>query len=149
VGARPITGGDVGNQDDRTEIEELSREECLQLLRYKSFVGRVGFIVDGRPMVLPVNYLAEGESVVFCTSQGTQLSHLGDGARVAFEVDGSRSLERSGWSVVVSGVAREVTDADELVRLERGPLRSWAEPAPARWIRISIDEISGRRIPGH
>ena len=37
------------------EIEELPREECLRLLQQESYVGRVGFIVEGRPMVLPVN----------------------------------------------------------------------------------------------
>ena len=35
-------------------IEELPREECMRLLQYGSKLGRVAFIVDGRPMVLPV-----------------------------------------------------------------------------------------------
>ena len=47
---------------DPLGIEKIPREECLRLLERESFVGRVGFVVDGRPMVLPVNYLAEGGS---------------------------------------------------------------------------------------
>jgi nitroimidazol reductase NimA-like FMN-containing flavoprotein (pyridoxamine 5'-phosphate oxidase superfamily) len=35
------------------DIEELSREECLRLLQYESYVGRVAFIAEGRPMILP------------------------------------------------------------------------------------------------
>ncbi len=134
-----------GNQ---SRIEELTREECLQLLQYKSFVGRVAFVVDGQPVVLPVNYLAETDSLVFCTGPGSKLSHLAGGAPVAFEVDDSRPLYNAGWSVLVRGTAREITDARELDLLRRGPLRSWATSASEHWIRISIDDISGRRIPG-
>lgn len=131
------------------DVEELPREECLQLLQRESYVGRVGFIVEGRPMVLPVNYLAEKDSVVFCTAPGTKLSHLASGAPVAFEIDASRSLYESGWSVLIQGVAHEVVDEHELELLRRGPLKSWATPSSEHWIRVSIDEISGRRIPGN
>jgi nitroimidazol reductase NimA-like FMN-containing flavoprotein (pyridoxamine 5'-phosphate oxidase superfamily) len=41
-------------------LEELSDEECLELLRSRA-VGRIGFNVDGFPFVLQVNYrLVEG-----------------------------------------------------------------------------------------
>ena len=130
------------------DIEELPREECLRLLEQGSYVGRVGFIVEGRPMVLPVNYLAEEGSVVFCTAPGTKLSALAGGAPVAFEVDASPSLYQSGWSVLVQGTAREVVDEHELELLRRRPLKSWATPSSEHRIRIAIDEISGRRIPG-
>lgn len=130
------------------EIVELPREECLRLLEQEAYVGRVGFIVEGRPMVLPVNYIATDGSVVFCTEPGTKLSHLASGEPVAFEIDASRSLYESGWSVVVQGTAHEVVDPHELELLRRGPLTSWARPADDHWIRIPIEEISGRRIPG-
>ena len=45
----------------------LDRAECLERLGYGSYVGRIGFIHDGRPMVLPVNYLLEGETIIFRT----------------------------------------------------------------------------------
>lgn len=125
--------------------EVLTREECTYLLQYKSYVGRVGFTIGGRPQILPVNYLGEDGSVVVCTEDGSIVSTLGNGTLVAFEVDHVEPLDNAGWSVLVQGVAREVTDSDELVRLRRGPLRSWVAPGSA-WIRISIDEISGRRI---
>jgi uncharacterized protein len=134
--------------DSVTQIETMDREECLHLLAYKSFVGRVGFVIDGQPLVLPVNYLAEEGSVVFCTAPGSKLSALKDGARVAFEVDDSRPLYHAGWSVLVTGMASEITDERELDALRRGPLRSWATPASEHWVRITIDDISGRRIPG-
>lgn len=133
--------------NEGNQVEELDREECLRLLRDEAYVGRLAFILDGRPMVLPVNYLADGESVVFSTGAGTKLSAV-RGAPVAFEIDHSRPLYHSGWSVVVRGVAREVTDPHELERLRRGPLRSWARGTREHWVRISVDEVTGRRIPG-
>ena len=128
-------------------IQQISEEECLELLQTKSKLGRVGFIVDGRPMVLPVNYRADRESVVFCTPAGTKLSALKDGAPAAFEVDDSRSLYHSGWSVLVQGTAHEVTDVQELDELRHSPLKSWATPSSEHWVRIAIEQISGRRIP--
>ena len=133
-------GGDV-------RTEELSRDESIRLLQFESFVGRVGFVLDGKPVILPVNYLAENGSVVFCTTTGSTLSALAGGVDVAFEVDDSRPLYHSGWSVLVRGTAREVTDAAELERLRLGPLKSWAVRRHPQWIRITIDEISGRRLP--
>jgi uncharacterized protein len=136
------------NDDEGTRLEELAREECLHLLRDQSYVGRLGFVADDRPLVLPVNYMVDGDSVVFSTMVGTKLSALSSGTRVAFEIDEHHALYHAGWSVLVQGTAREVTDPGELARLRRGPLRSWARGAREHWVRISIDEISGRRLPG-
>jgi len=81
-------------------VEDMSRSEALDRLQRHSFVGRIAFIVDGRPMIMPVNYLADSDALVFCTGEGTKLSRLRGGASVAFEVDDSRPLDHSGWSVV-------------------------------------------------
>jgi len=123
-------------------LHDLTRKECLELLQYHSFVGRLGFVLDGRPMVLPVNYLADEYAVVFCTARGTALSSVGEGSEVVFEVDESHPLERSGWSVVVRGTARAVSEPDEVEALRRGPLHTW----PECWVRITIEEVTGRRI---
>ncbi|MEX0789947.1 MAG: pyridoxamine 5'-phosphate oxidase family protein [Actinomycetota bacterium] len=128
-------------------IEQISKQDCLVLLQTKSKLGRVAFIVDGKPIVLPVNYRADDDSVVFCTAEGTKLSALKNGAPAAFEVDAGRSADRSGWSVLVQGTAHEVTEPDALYELRHGPLKSWATDASQHWVRISIDEISGRRFP--
>lgn len=131
-----------------TRAEELSKEESLRLLSEQSYLGRVGFLDRGTIEVLPVNYLVDGTSVVFCTAPGTKLAALAGGADVAFEVDQTKPLYHAGWSVVVHGRASEVTDAFDIERYHRGPLRSWASPVPQHWIRISIGEITGRRLAG-
>src|SRR5262249_39290635 len=118
----------------------------LELLGYGSRVGHVGFVDNGKPMILPVNYLYENESIVVRTSSGTPIDAL-DGATVAFEVDDHRPLEHSGWSVLVHGTVKRVNDEPEIDKLNRGPLRSWAWSSPDRWLRISVDQVTGRRIP--
>jgi nitroimidazol reductase NimA-like FMN-containing flavoprotein (pyridoxamine 5'-phosphate oxidase superfamily) len=97
-------------------------------------------------MILPVNYVLDGVTIVFQTTSGTALSAL-DEVDVAFEVDNNRPLNHAGWSVVVQGRAVLIRDAGELDRLRRGPLRSWAWRAADIWIAISIDKLSGRHIP--
>jgi nitroimidazol reductase NimA-like FMN-containing flavoprotein (pyridoxamine 5'-phosphate oxidase superfamily) len=44
----------------------LNRFECDRLLR-SNRVGRIGFVADGWPTVLPVNYVMDGDSVVLRT----------------------------------------------------------------------------------
>ncbi len=129
----------------RDRLFEIPREECLELLRMHSFLGRLAFSDDDGPLVLPVNYTLDGDSLVFATASGSKLSGVG-GSRVAFEVDETHALYHSGWSVVVRGTAVEVTNADDLVHLRAGPLRSWARPRDDRWFRISFDVVSGRRL---
>jgi uncharacterized protein len=133
----------------RTAVEDLSRSDALDRLQHHGFVGRIAFIVEGRPMIMPVNYLADSDALVFCTGQGTKLSAVREGASVAFEVDDSRPLDHSGWSVVIEGTASEVTDPEELEWLRRGPLKSWAVRSSAHWIRVTYERVSGRRIPAH
>jgi len=128
-------------------VEDMSRSDALDLLQRHGFVGRVAFIVDGRSMIMPVNYLADRDALVFCTGEGTKLSTLRGGAAVTFEVDDGRPIDHSGWSVVVEGISSEITDPEELKWLRRGPLKSWAVRPTAHWIRVPYEHVSGRRIP--
>jgi nitroimidazol reductase NimA-like FMN-containing flavoprotein (pyridoxamine 5'-phosphate oxidase superfamily) len=129
-----------------SRLQKLTRDECLELLRSQLHLGRVGYVVDGAPVILPVNFVVDGESVVFVTTRGSKLSWLSTHSRVAFEVDLGRPLDESGWSVLIHGTAYEVTDPAELEALRQGPLHSWAVSPDEHWVRISLDQISGRRL---
>ena len=142
-----VSGEDNSELDEAQRLEVLDRETCFELLTHHRFVGRLAIVVNGRPLVLPVNYLFEDDSIVFSTASGTKLHAVVGGADVAFEVDDSVPLHRSGWSVLVQGRAEAITDPEHLARLRSGRLRPWAKGARAHWVRISVDEISGRRIP--
>jgi uncharacterized protein len=130
----------------KARLQELTSDQCMDLLRSHLFLGRIGYVVDGLPIIVPVNFVVDGESVVFSTAKGSKLSWLSNHSRVAFQADHDRASDRSGWSVLIHGTAREVTDPTELDALRTGSLHSWAIPSAEHWVRISIDRISGRRI---
>ena len=142
-----VSDRDDREADEAQRLEVLDRAACIELLAHHGFVGRLGIVVDGRPIVLPVNYIFDADSVVFCTASGTKLNAVVSRADVAFEVDDSSPLHHSGWSVLLRGHAEVITDPQQVARLREGPLRPWAKGARANWVRISLDEISGRRIP--
>ena len=127
-------------------LQQLTRDQCLDLLRSHLFLGRIGYVVDGLAIIVPVNFVVDGESVVYSTAKGSKLSWLSNHSRVAFQADHGRPADHSGWSVLIHGTAREVTDPGELETLRTGSLRSWAIPSADHWVRISIEHISGRRI---
>ena len=87
------------NVDSRTGLELIDREECLRLLAGEE-VGRLAVIVGGEPAIFPVNFVLDGETIVFRTDDGTKGAGRSS-ARGCFEVDGidtraPRRLERRG-----------------------------------------------------
>jgi nitroimidazol reductase NimA-like FMN-containing flavoprotein (pyridoxamine 5'-phosphate oxidase superfamily) len=127
-------------------FEELSVGECLELLGTHSF-GRIAVVVDGRPIVFPVNYALEGDSVVFRTAPGTKLSGAALG-HVAFEIDEVDTATETGWSVIVQGVGTEITStlderSEQLRALEVQP---WVPGQLAHWVGILPQSITGRRL---
>jgi uncharacterized protein len=133
----------------RRGIEELSVVECMQLLATVP-VGRVGITIDALPAVLPVNFVIHKGAVVFRTVPGTKLDAATAGTVVAFEADGyGLASHPQGWSVLVRGVAREVTDPGELDAARRLPLDSWAWDGGAdRFVNIEPTLVTGRRVVG-
>src|SRR4029453_7064671 len=89
--------------DSRTGLEVLDRDECLRLLASDP-VGRVAVVVDARPMIFPVNYALDGESIVFRSDAGSKVSGATSGFPMSFEIDGIDEILHTGWSVVVNGV---------------------------------------------
>jgi nitroimidazol reductase NimA-like FMN-containing flavoprotein (pyridoxamine 5'-phosphate oxidase superfamily) len=122
-------------------IDELEHEECLRLVASMS-IGRVAVAVDdASPLVVPVNYVVDGEVVVFRTGPGTKLHALRD-TPVSFQVDLVDPFHRTGWSVLIRGVAHEVTDRD----VEHLVIESWAPGDKHHWIRLLPTAITGRTI---
>jgi nitroimidazol reductase NimA-like FMN-containing flavoprotein (pyridoxamine 5'-phosphate oxidase superfamily) len=127
------------------QLTTLRREECLELLR-GAVVGRIGYVADGIAIILPVNFALLDDDIVFCTAKGSKLSWLSLRERVTFEADESRPADHEGWSVLIRGVAREVTHPEELAVLRRRPVHSWLQSPHEHWVRISIEAMSGRAL---
>jgi hypothetical protein len=128
-------------------LDVMTRAECLRPLRTRR-VGRLGFLVGDQPMVLPVNYGCENGVLVFRTGEGAKLDGTRKG-KVSFEVDDLEADGCAGWSVVVQGVASDITGTDnwfdERLRALAGPA---CVPGVAdHYVRITPTQISGRRFP--
>lgn len=133
---------------ERGPLIELSREECIALLRSVP-VGRLALSTrDGTPIIRPVNfgYDERSQSVVFRTAAGSKLHALLHSRKAAFEVDGFDAEARSGWSVIVLGAPEDVTAPAEVRRLESLGVEPWAAGEKPNWVRIRARTVSGRRI---
>ena len=141
-----LTTGVVAVNEQEMVVEVLSHAECLELLAGHHF-GRIGVVADGQPIILPVNYVFHDGQVAVRTDPGTKLTAAAQG-RVAFEVDEIDESSRTGWSVLVTGVGYEVTDAldSTSVAARRFPVDTWAPGQKSRWIRIQSGQVSGRRL---
>lgn len=144
-----------GSIDDETstdhptsEMLNLPRDECLRLLAANRFGRLAVAISEGAPVIRPVNYTFNepSQSVVFRTSDGSKLYAVLQAAEAAFEIDGIDEGSRTGWSVIVCGMAEEVTNPGEIRHLDALGLSPWAPGNRRRWVRIRAWTVSGRRI---
>jgi uncharacterized protein len=83
-------------------LVDLNRDECLELLGAMS-VGRIAYTTDDGPRVLPVNYVLEGDSVVFRTVPDGEVYRHALETTCAFEIDEIDEFYQSGWSVLAVG----------------------------------------------
>jgi uncharacterized protein len=127
------------------ELVALDRHECLRLLA-GGRIGRVVFTDAALPAAQPVNYLLDGEEVVFRTGVGSKLAAAARRAVVAFQVDDIDVDAETGWSVLGVGEAYEVTAPTRLAELaERLPI-PWAPHRTAHTISIPLQKLTGRRV---
>lgn len=124
----------------------LGLEECLDRLR-DARIGRLAFIHDGGPVVLPVNHAMDDMGIVFRTTWGSKLLSVEQGGPVSFEVDGIDEGRQTGWSVVATGTAFIVYEKADNDRLDQLGLKTWTAPdEDALWVKILAEDISGRAI---
>ena len=125
-------------------LRDLSEQDCRRLLDSRS-VGRLAFVDDEGPVVLPVNYVSNEGAVLLRISPHSSIGlHVRDRI-VAFEVDDFDEDTRSGWSVLLRGTAGFV-DADDLpVGLDARP-QPWPEGVRSLHVRITPRSVTGRRL---
>lgn len=126
-------------------IEVIDRQECVDLLAGDE-IGRLAVLEGGQPLIFPVNYGLDGDSVIFRTAAGTKL----DAARRApacFEIDGFDRETRCGWSVVVRGRLEEVTSlAGPVFERVQNLSEPWVRGERTHVLRLVPSVITGRRV---
>ena len=126
---------------------EMTAAESYKLMGSTS-VGRVAFVDEDGPIVLPVNYVLDGDTVLFRTSPANTLGRHLAFATVAFQVDEFDDYTQSGWSVLVRGVSTYVP-YEELARDDAPLPYPWADGPRPLVIRVTPRSITGRRLlPG-
>jgi len=128
----------------------LLSDECYTLLGTRR-IGRLGVIAEHYPLIIPMNYALDRGVVVVRSQPGVKLSNA-DHANVTFQVDDIDEATHSGWTVLVRGLAEEVTaeHSDQIIEsTHQTGLTPWAPHSGSHWVRIIPQAISGRRItPG-
>ncbi len=128
-------------------LEQLSEAACVDRLR-EGTVGRIAFVADGDPIVLPVNYrLVEppsGPLLAVRTRPGNVIA--GAPTSVAFEIDSIDEVHHEGWSVLVRGELLHAAASATHFRALYDP-EPWLTDRES-WLLIDPWEISGRELHG-
>ncbi|MFE3249104.1 helix-turn-helix domain-containing protein [Streptomyces sp. NPDC059209] len=134
-----------GSATAHPRLRRLTERECWDRLDTHG-VGRLALPGDTALVVVPVNYLVDGRSVVYRTEPGS-VPAVDTGTSLSFEADRLDEARMSGWSVLLTGTAEHVTDpAATGVLVDRTGSRPWAGGSRPLWIRLQPEQISGRVI---
>lgn len=128
-------------------LEVLDEAACIALLKSQS-VGRMGFVDDTGPMVLPVNirFVARNGPhwVIVRTNKDTDILKAAS-TRVAVEIDDIDVAKKDAWSVVARGELQRLSDdeaQDLFGHFDPGPWLSERD----EWLVVRCDRITGRRV---
>jgi nitroimidazol reductase NimA-like FMN-containing flavoprotein (pyridoxamine 5'-phosphate oxidase superfamily) len=128
-----------------TAFRELTAAECADRLR-RAQVGRIAVCTADGPVIIPVNYAMDGDSVVVRTSSYSEVAAHALG-QAAFEIDDIDSDMQRGWSVLVVGTAQPIEDVDAIIESGLGTsLRPWAPGVRNMFIRITPRRVTGRDV---
>jgi nitroimidazol reductase NimA-like FMN-containing flavoprotein (pyridoxamine 5'-phosphate oxidase superfamily) len=125
-------------------VDVMPDAECRELLATAS-VGRVSVTNDALPVIAPVNYVLDGDTVLFRTRRDGMLARACDDAVIAFEIDELSADGSSGWSVNVVGIASLLSGREQLPAGRLG-LVSAAGADRDQLVRLRIGVLTGRRI---
>jgi nitroimidazol reductase NimA-like FMN-containing flavoprotein (pyridoxamine 5'-phosphate oxidase superfamily) len=131
---------------DQRSLHELTRAEAMALLASVQ-IGRLVFTHQALPAIRPVNHLIEEGKIVIGLTPGSAIAATSGagGTVVAYEADVLDPDQRTGWTVIIVGVARLESDADAAERYRRA-LQPWLSGAMQDVVTISSDVVTGYRL---
>jgi len=93
-------------------IKDINNKTCVEILG-KNYVGRLAFIAEGEPCVIPITYYYDREtnSIISYSTEGHKIESMRISNSVALQVDEVSSVNR--WqSVLVHGLYEELHQID-------------------------------------
>ncbi|WP_146166709.1 helix-turn-helix domain-containing protein [Streptosporangium nondiastaticum] len=126
-------------------LAHLTEDECWQRLGTHG-IGRIGLASGPAPVILPVNFLVDGRTIIYRTGTGDTAA-AGDGEQLVFEADHIDEHLSRGWSVLINGTAERITDPGTVESLATRPgAEPWAGGKRNLWIRVRPGQVTGRTI---
>jgi nitroimidazol reductase NimA-like FMN-containing flavoprotein (pyridoxamine 5'-phosphate oxidase superfamily) len=127
-------------------LTDMTAAECREHLAAGG-VGRFLFVEAGRgPVAVPVNFKMDGDDVIFRTSPDDSMVAAAHQRHVSFDVDHIDDARSEGWSVLLTGTARIISDNAELDHLKALHVEPWAGGDRPAYIRLTPAKVTGRRI---
>ena len=134
------------SEDSRpAELFQLDRATCLALLTTQH-VGRL--IIDAAEPVSASSTTPPSSTRSCSAPIPVRRSTPSSTKPVVFEADMVDERTRSGWSVVVRGIARDVSEHLAGLGQTAANVEPWAPGPKNRWIGIDIDDVTGRLLRG-
>ena len=121
------------NESGVNPLVSLTVAECWRLIGGQELgrlVSHVGDVVD----IFPVNYVTDGQTIVFRTAEGSKLFEVMVNDEVLFEVDDHTDTDA--WSVVVRGSAHRLETSEDVTAADELPLRPWLPTLKYNYVRI-------------
>lgn len=125
------------------DVRVLTVSECLERLAQLR-IGRVSVTRDALPVIVPVNYVLDGATVIFDAKPAGMLVRACDGNVIAFEVDAFSTVAQAGWSVGIVGMGELLTAGENVRGLTLGPVSAPGEGCD-QFIRLR-GRMTGREI---
>ena len=153
----------------RRREKEIKEKAVLEEIMRENQVGRLGTAVDGRPYVVPMNYVYTNDRIILHTHRdGKKVKDIQRNPLVCFEVDSGDIMEGDdpceyGWnyrSVIANGTATLIEELEEKLKALRllsdkyafGKGRRLSLDKVSRYkdlvvVEIKVDEMTGKKSP--
>lgn len=129
----------------RARMVTLDETECWVLLDDHG-IGRIALTGKDGLMVFPVNYQVLGREIVFMTAVDSPLASAA-GTEIAFEADHLDEAFEQGWSVLLVGPVRRVSDEITARRLGNAVYSTpWAGGVRDTVMTLAPRRVTGRRV---
>ena len=127
---------------EESPVEELSLEECWELLELEEF-GRLAYRLVEEVHMVPINYAVDAGTLLFRTASGNKLLAAALHSDVAFEIDWHD--DRAAWSVLVRGELRRLNE-DEQHRADELLVQPWVPTPKYDVVELRPVAVTGRRF---
>jgi nitroimidazol reductase NimA-like FMN-containing flavoprotein (pyridoxamine 5'-phosphate oxidase superfamily) len=153
----------------RRKDKEIKEKAVLEEILRENLVGRLGTAVDGRPYVVPMNFVYTKDTIMLHTHRdGKKVKDIQRNPQVCFEVDCGEIVEGDdpcnySWtyrSVIANGTARLIEDPEDKLKALRLLSDKYAFGKGRRLnqekinkfkdllvIEIKVDEMTGKKSP--